>query len=354
SLSALDLDIVRSVPPGGNWKHIPLTVPSKRLQQIRESYERGEGSRSTYYGRMQPDAPSHTISTYFNRPGNGAFVHYSQDRMISQREAARIQTFPDDFVFLGSKSAINKQIGNAVPPLLAYHIAKSLGESGEFVDLFAGAGGLSLGFHWAGWRQLVGNDIDASALETYKRNLGGAAVLGDIEHEDVFAQITQLAANVQRRSGVKRFVLGGPPCQGFSTAGKKRSMEDQRNHLFKRYADILTTVKPDGFLFENVQGLKSMEGGNVLKMVLATLQGAGYATNIWTLKAEQFNVPQRRTRVIIAGTKLGAEPLFAPTPTSAWGKTDLLLPPPPTVAEAISDLPPLHPGVDGSDGRSNF
>ncbi|XAZ23411.1 DNA (cytosine-5-)-methyltransferase [Sinorhizobium sp. B11] len=348
ALSCLDLDIVRAVPPGGNWKDIPESIPSKRLQQIRESFRRGEGSRSTYYGRMQPESPSHTISTYFNRPGNGSFVHYLQDRMISQREAARLQTFPDSFEFYGSKSAVNKQIGNAVPPLLAFQIAKHLGEKGEFIDLFAGAGGLSLGFHWAGWQQVVGNDIDASALETYKKNLGGNTVLGDVESDDVFSEIVKYAKNTGQKHDTKRLVLGGPPCQGFSTAGNKRSMEDQRNHLFKRYADILTHVQPDGFLFENVQGLKSMEGGRVLQMVLATLEQAGYATSVWTVKAEQFGVPQRRTRVIIAGTRAGTQPLFPPPPISAWGKSDMLLPPPPTVVDAISDLPPLEPGTDGS------
>ena len=75
-LSDLDLQMVRAIPPGGNWKNIPVSIPSKRLEQIRESYARGGGSRSTYYGRLRPDAPSYTISTYFNRPGNGCYIHY--------------------------------------------------------------------------------------------------------------------------------------------------------------------------------------------------------------------------------------------------------------------------------------
>jgi len=89
-LSDLDLDMVSSVPPGGNWKNIPLSVPSKRLEQIRKS-----GGRTTLYGRLEREMPSYTISTYFNRPGNGTFIHpdyfknsmegYTQDRLISAR-----------------------------------------------------------------------------------------------------------------------------------------------------------------------------------------------------------------------------------------------------------------------------
>ena len=141
-LSDLDMRIVEAVPEGGNWKDIPESIPSKRLDQIRENYRQGGGSRSTYYGRLRADMPSYTINTYFNRPGNGCHIHPSQNRMLSQREAARLQSFPDQFRFAGPQSIVNNQIGNAVPPLLAYQVAGQLGEPGIFVDLFSGAGGL--------------------------------------------------------------------------------------------------------------------------------------------------------------------------------------------------------------------
>ena len=77
SLSPLDLEIIKSVPPGGNWKDIPLDVAEKsaRIMQIRES-----GGRTTYYGRLRNELPSYTINTYFHRPGNGTFIHPDQDR----------------------------------------------------------------------------------------------------------------------------------------------------------------------------------------------------------------------------------------------------------------------------------
>src|SRR5713226_5893880 len=160
--------MVRSVPPGGNWKDIPGAIPSQRLAQIRVSYRNGEGSRSTYYGRLRPDKPAYTISTYFYRPGNGCNIHYDfagdQHRVLTEREAARLQSFPDSFEFLGSHMSVAKQIGNAVPPLLSFQVALCLGVPGIYLDVFCGAGGLSLGFKWAGWRGFLANDIENSFL----------------------------------------------------------------------------------------------------------------------------------------------------------------------------------------------
>ena len=117
SLSENDLRMVVSIPAGGNWKNIPLDIPSKRLERIRET-----GGRTTLYGRLRWEKPSYTITTYFNRPGNGAYIHPKDNRVISAREAARLQSFPDDFIFEGTITKKFKQIGNAVPPLLSMEI----------------------------------------------------------------------------------------------------------------------------------------------------------------------------------------------------------------------------------------
>ncbi|MDM6752198.1 DNA cytosine methyltransferase, partial [Escherichia coli] len=192
-LSELDMMIVNSVPPGGNWKNIPLDVPSKRIEQIRDSYAQGKGSRSTYYGRLLPDMPAYTINTYFNRPGNGCHIHYEQDRVLSQREAARLQSFPDDFIFFGGQTAINTQIGNAVPPFLAFLIAKeiekAIGNTGYYIDLFSGAGGLGLGFKWAGWTPLLANDIEEKYLQTYSNNVHKEVLCGSISDNETFSKI---------------------------------------------------------------------------------------------------------------------------------------------------------------------
>lgn len=355
TLSNLDLQMVRAVPPGGNWKNIPESIPSKRLEQIRVSYSAGKGSRSTYYGRLKPDAPSYTISTCFNRPGNGCHIHYDyesgQHRLISQREAARLQSFPDNFIFYGSRSAVNEQIGNAVPPLLAYQIALHLGESGILVDLFAGAGGLALGFTWAGWRSVVANDIRSTALETYAKNIDDCIVLGDIRKQEIRSQVVSAALTAKEANpNVKLFVLGGPPCQGFSTAGNARSMQDERNFLFQNYHQIVKAIEPDGFVFENVTGLLNMEKGQVFNLVCSALNSVTDTLSVWKLNAENYGIPQRRQRLILVGLR-GESREISPPPRICASTEEgrLFLPPPITVLEALSDLPSLVPGQDGEN-----
>jgi DNA (cytosine-5)-methyltransferase 1 len=351
TLSALDMAIVRSVPPGGNWKNVPHSVDSKRLETIRASFARGEGSRSTYYGRLLREAPSYTINTYFSRPGNGCHIHYDQDRVLSQREAARFQSFPDSFVFHGSKTAINGQIGNAVAPLLAYQVARTMGEPGVFIDLFAGAGGLSLGFALAGWTPLVANDLDRYALQTYARNIHEAVVLGDIRDPLVRNKLLERARAARRATPDRQFlVLGGPPCQGFSTAGKKRSLDDERNHLFRDYADILDELSPDGFVFENVTGLLNFQKGQVFRDISAVLAETMHDIRGGVLRSEDFGVPQRRWRVFVTGRRESECPLPPSIVTRFPGSEAFRagLPTAPGAEDAIGDLPPLEPGEDGS------
>lgn len=357
ALSDLDLRMVRVIPPGGNWKSIPTTILSRRLQQIRESYKAGLGSRSTYYGRLRPDAPAYTISTYINRPGNGCYIHYDyeggQHRLISQREAARLQSFPDSFAFAGSRASVNRQIGNAVPPLVAFQIAKQLGERGCFVDLFCGAGGLSLGFLWAGWQPIVASDIDETFVETFRRNIHDEVVLGDFRKPSVAGRVAEVVKRARGKSPhVRLFVLGGPPCQGFSTAGNRRSMGDERNQLYENYRDFIEAVQPEGFVFENVPGLLNMEGGRVFEMVKAALHSCASSLDVWRLHAEEYAVPQRRLRVILVGHVTDHRTIAPPSRiTSLVVRRTLFehLAPALSVKDALDDLPPLEPGQDGSD-----
>lgn len=357
SLSALDMQVIKCVPPGGNWKNIPESVPSQRLVQIRESYKAGKGSRSTYYGRLRPEMPAYTINTYFNRPGNGCNMHYDQDRTISQREAARFQSFPDSFEFIGSLGAINNQIGNAVPPLLAYQIAKVIPFKGQFIDLFCGAGGLALGFVWAGWKPIIGNDIDKYAIETHKRNLQGDAIVGDINSDEVYDIIVEKALRAKEENpNLPLFVLGGPPCQGFSTANTRRGAEDMRNWLFKAYAKIVKAIKPDGFVFENVRGILNLDKGSFFEMIKTELKECVDEIKVNQVSAANYGVPQRRDRVIIIG---GSENLvrgFQLNEISCVPKNGQLslLPQVIGVEDAIGDLPPLNPGEDGSHYNYRF
>jgi len=352
-LSALDMRMVHTIPQGGNWKNIPESIPSKRLEQIRIGFKQGKGSRSTYYGRLRPEKPSYTINTYFNRPGNGCHIHYGQDRVISQREAARLQSFPDDFEFIGPQGIVNTQIGNAVPPLLAYQIAKQLGEPGFYVDLFSGAGGMGLGFKWASWTPVVANDIEKRFLASYSKNVHDAVVLGSIADPEIKKELVSIALAAKELTGSKPlWVLGGPPCQGFSTAGHRRTMEDERNHLFWDYKEFLEQVQPDGFVFENVTGLLNMQGGRVFEQVKTAFRSVMPSLSGWLLSSDEYAVPQRRKRVILVGHREEGVSVEPPTRlTSCEPDRDLFdsLAPALSVEEALSDLPPLEQGEDGSD-----
>ena len=355
-ISDLDMKVAVSVPPGGNWKNVPLDIPLARLDTIRRGFAEGSGSRSTYYGRLHPDRPSYTINTHFTRPGNGCHLHYDyqggQHRTLSLREAARLQSFPDDFVFEGSRGSIAKQIGNAVPPLLAFQIAQLLGKPGLFVDLFAGCGGLGLGFVWAGWRPVVASDIDKNFLATHAANLECPVIPGDIRNPEVVNQILQQVRAAKRaHPGLPLWVLGGPPCQGFSTAGKRRSMDDERNHLFREYASIVEALRPAGFVFENVMGLLNMQGGQVFTTIREQLMQVMPNVRDFVVKSEEFGVPQRRSRVILIGYRRSVDAPRMPQPVTSMHANEWLLDvlaPAVTVAEAIGDLPALANGQDGT------
>lgn len=352
-LSELDMKMIQAVPEGGNWKDIPDSIPSARLTNIRASFKRGEGSRSTYYGRLKSDMPSYTINTYFNRPGNGCHIHPSQDRVLSQREAARLQSFPDDFHFVGPQGIVNNQIGNAVPPLLAFQIAKQLGAPGAFVDLFCGAGGMGLGFSWAGWEPIVANDIEPRFLETYRLNIHNDVVLGSITDPSIQSAIIKRAQEFRERNpGIPLWILGGPPCQGFSTAGRKRSMDDERNQLFWDYCKVIESLRPDGFVFENVTGLLNMQKGEVFEMVQNAFRAVMPAVKGWVLSADEYAIPQRRKRVFLISTMNPEAAIKPPSQiTSCSQNADLFSENARSISvgEAISDLPALRAGQDGSD-----
>ncbi len=337
--SEIELEMVKNIPQGGNWQNIPVSVPSKRLEQIRKS-----GGRTTYYGRLHNGKPSYTISTYFNRIGNGCFIHPEQERLISIREGARLQSFKDTFVFKGSKTSQYKQIGNAVPPLLARAVAELLAphiKQKTFIDLFAGAGGMSEGFMMQGFKLLGAIEIEKNFFETFLYNHAngstkGNFILGDITDKDNKNKLVDVG--LKNKIGV---IIGGPPCQGFSTAGW-RNADDKRNQLFKDFVEIVKKVKPEFFVMENVPGILSMRKGEAIKEIVRSFEEIGYNVNSpIKLKAEEFGVPQRRRRVFIIGS---LDNIKIKSPISLFSESDLSLPLPVNVKEAIGDLPPLGPG----------
>jgi len=118
-MSATDRVLIAHIPPGGNYRDVPDAVATQRILKFKAS-----GGRSTTYGRLHPDRPSHTVNTYFRRPNVGTNFHYSEDRLLTPREAMRLQSLPDDFELVySSQDERNALIGNAVPPLMAQAVA---------------------------------------------------------------------------------------------------------------------------------------------------------------------------------------------------------------------------------------
>jgi DNA-cytosine methyltransferase len=297
-LSDLDLEMIQSIPQGGSWKDIPeeTVKKSKRLERITQT-----GGRTTLYGRIDYSKPTYTITTYFNRPGNGSYVHPVHQRVLSVREAARFQCFPDNYMFCGNKTDMLKQVGNAVPVLLAYTIGKSIREKTgccTSIDLFSGAGGMTYGFKLAGINASVASDIMESACITLKTNSPEIPVIcGDITEESTKQRI--IAAG---KAACADIICGGPPCQGFSMAGW-RMKDDPRNQLFHHFVDIVSAVNPKVIVFENVEGILSHQGGETYRNIIELFSELGYYTEGRKLLANHFGAPQRRKRVIILCTR---------------------------------------------------
>lgn len=329
------------------------------------------------YKRLTRRAPALTLV-----PGNNAFpVHPVFDRSLTPREAARLQTFPDTFVFCGDRRSQCKQVGNAVPPLLANKLAKAARDhaygvvkgspaiavspksnghlykpgahseapitglhresNGRFVDLFCGAGGFTLGFSRAGWQPLLCVDNDQNVEATHKLN---------------FPHIPFSRSDLSKPRALERLVencithpvdliVGGPPCQGFSVFGKRRFVYtgdhdpslDKRNHLIRAYLKALELIKPKWFVMENVIGLTNLDDGRVLSGFIERAGLIGYSkVEARILNAADYGAPQLRRRLVIVGNRSGhvipwPKPKYYEQPRD-WQSSYR------TVGEAIYDL----------------
>lgn len=382
SLSAHDREVVSYIPQGGNWTSIPESVPSKRLEQIREmTRTRGGLVRTSYYGRLRPDQPSYTIATFYNRPGNGTNIPPWEDRVLTSREAARLQSFPDWYIFASKEGPVRKQIGNAVPPLLAYALGRQLHDSCETtcIDLFAGAGGLSLGFELAGLEVVGASDNDNRASATYKLNRwcesepvpDSGRTLFLTRDLSIDSERSAVATAFRTKLGDRQLgvLAGGPPCQGFSHAGW-RQPADKRNDLAAAFLEFVEDLKPQVAILENVEGLLSYDKGRVVRDLLASFRELGYeiGESPWILNAETFGVPQMRRRVFLVATQPGIElrkpePIFQKCKGRREGASpqtlfETGLPYPPTVLDALYDLPRLgsevHPATGPRDRRGVY
>jgi len=196
------------------------------------------------------------------------------------------------------------------------------------VDLFAGAGGMSLGAVQAGIDVRVAVEADGHAAGTYALNHPNTEVIVD--------DIRNVEGIGIKTNGEGTVLFGGPPCQGFSTSNQKtRGSGNPDNWLFREYVRIVKLWRPDWVVFENVKGIAETENGIFLKFVLQELEGAGYKSSWWILNAKDFGVPQSRQRLFAVGCLHGLTVKKLKPMVSRWV----------TVKEAISDLPNIENGA---------
>lgn len=209
------------------------------------------------------------------------------------------------------------------------------------LDLFCGAGGMSLGFEMAGYRIGLGVEKEELPFQTHRLNFNGRCHRGDVR------EIANPEAFVGGH-GLERVdvVIGGPPCQGFSRVGrgKIRSLlrdpdyiHDPRNQFYKEFVRFVEAIKPSHFVMENVPDLQYYLDGDepLLQKALRRFENLGYATDWRVLEAHHYGVPQTRRRLFVVGVPAGQE---VPWPEKTHGRR------PATVWQAISDLPVVPHG----------
>jgi DNA (cytosine-5)-methyltransferase 1 len=203
------------------------------------------------------------------------------------------------------------------------------------LDVFCGAGGLSLGLENAGFRVLVGADLDSQSVETHVANIGGLGYQGDLSDPEDFLDHL-------RAWGIRKvdLIAGGVPCQPFSRAGRskirslietgQRSADDPRAQMWRSFIEVIETIKPRAVLLENVPDLAAWDDGAILVGFCESLRELGYRPQATILHAYEHGVPQHRSRLFIVALKPGAQFQW-PRPHAKQ----------PTVRQAIGDLPPV-------------
>ncbi len=334
-----------------------------------------EDIRRKNFGNTYTRLDRKTISSTIV-PGNNALpVHPYLARSLTPREAARIQTFPDDFIFKGDRRSQCILVGNAVPPLLAAKLADSIDKfiadidyehietthiavgakfkltkaknsknsgrvSLRFADLFSGVGGFTEGLKSAGLDCILGADFDPYAVEAYRKN--------HTDHECLKVDLSdeEIQHNIAMRLKEQKvdLVVGGPPCQGFSIFGKRRFVntknhqisEDKRNNLVFAFANIVIKSEAKWFIMENVPGILSAQNGEYVKAIQEFFAENGYRTECKVINAADYGAPQLRKRFLLIGTKTD---LIIPFPKPKYFSTpDSWQLPYRTVGEVITDL----------------
>ena len=333
------------------------------------------------YKRLHRDRPSLTLV-----PGNNAFpVHPTLNRSLTPREAARLQTFPDDYAFAGNRAEQCRLVGNAVPVALAKAIGTAVvahlkaaevlttprsegsdrsaqpllpfvfgrGESAprkgrSAISFFTGAGGMALGFMNAGFNLLASYDRKSIVDRNIKLNFPSLK-----HHHCDITTLTSAEVIAGLPADQVDVVFGGSPCQGFSIFGKRRFVntqghrpeDDERNGLATAYIRLAIAIRPRVIVLENVKGITSTPLGasTYVEVIEGLLRDAGYVPSGRVLNCADYGVPQLRERFLLIAVQEGIDfrwpvPKYHADP-KAWQRPYL------TVGDVITDL--MDPSTEG-------
>lgn len=307
--------------------------------------------------RLDPRRPSLTVTAFiYNK-----FVHHCEDRFITPREAARLQDFPDTFLFKGALTSIQRQVGNAVPARLGLAVAKAIlahakehhtldeylkGQQPKRIpslSLFSGVGGLDLGFGvdlaaevGVSFAPVAHIEFDEDCCRTLSANLGCS-----IEPTNIRA-VASPQLYIRQRAQVESvpIVLGGPPCQAFSQAGLQKADADDRGRMISEFLRFVDDLRPTYFVMENVSNLKGVSGGHLFASTVTRMRALGYAVDPFKLIAADYGTAQFRQRLFFVGVKNEYPPVEAPVKTHGNAEG---LQPYRTVGDAFEGLPTLMP-----------
>lgn len=294
--------------------------------------------------RLEDDKPALTVTAHiFNK-----FVHPIENRYITPREAACLQDFPIDYEFQGSLGEVHKQIGNAVPVKLATAIAKEVAnyfknieDFGEktIASFFTGAGGLDLGFEAVNdslvqFQTKFSNDIEVFAEKTVKKNRPEWNFIRQDIRTISAKQVLDLMGNKPN------IIIGGPPCQPFSVAGKQKATDDPLGILYRDYIRIISELRPQIVVMENVYGLAQVKKANMLDEIYESFHQIGYEVKHSELFACDFGTPQKRRRLFFIATQHSLNKFIFPEPTHSETENLLGLPKYQGAGEVLKKLPP--------------
>lgn len=290
--------------PGGKMSDLPEYLQHKSFVRKGEKKTGGPNLRIV---RLENDKPSLTVTAYiFNK-----FVHPNENRYITPREAAILQDFPLDYEFKGTVGQVHKQIGNAVPVKLATALAQEVSQyfqklnkvgNIKIASYFTGAGGLDLGFECASNPVIQFDTAFTTDIEKY---VEATINYNRLNWNFYRSDITQLhPQTVLDRMGQKPdIVIGGPPCQPFSVAGKQRATQDPLGVLYRDYIKHIAVLHPEIIIMENVYGLAQVKMTNMIKEIYQSFEKIGYQVTHQELMAADYGTPQKRRRLFFVAAK---------------------------------------------------